>query len=183
MLHPQKAQYKWQFQSNNNHHYRSRHHPNDETVPMDVDPPVFTQINRAHSQVNKAYTDEDKRKHRAEGRCFNCSRIGHMARECPAKKTPTSQFRPTYQSLKPQSSRQQNWRTTTCKFNQPQRCTFNKTTKFGQPSPSYARTASIEEVDTDQEDDVQSSAIRVSQFDEQQREQWVQEMKSLGINF
>ena len=50
-------------------------------------------------------------------------------------------------------------------------------------SQSYARTASIEEVDTDQEDDVQSSAIRVSQFDEQQRKQWVQEMKSLGINF
>src|SRR5260370_40908569 len=47
---------------------------------MDVDPPVFTQI-------YKAYTEEDKRRHRDQGRCFNCSRRGHMARECPFKKT------------------------------------------------------------------------------------------------
>jgi hypothetical protein len=176
MLNPHKAQYKWQFERSNNQRFRSRRHPNDETVPMDVDPPIFTQVNRA-------YTEEDKKKHRAEGRCFHCSRIGHMARECPMRKTSASQFRPTYQSSKPQSSKQQNWRTTTRKFNQPRKRTFGKSTKFGQPSQSYARTASIEEVDSDQEDEIHTSAARVSQFDEQQREQWVQEMKSLGINF
>ena len=107
MLPSKQPCYKWQFERNYTNSFRPRQHPNDETVPMDVDPPVFTQINHAHTKVNKAYTDEDKRKHRAEGRYFNCSRIGHMAKECPMRKTSTSQFKPT-----PRPSNQQNWRTT-----------------------------------------------------------------------
>jgi hypothetical protein len=89
MLHPNKAHYRWQFTQHNG---GRRHHPNDETVPMDIDPPVFTQINCTHT-INKAYTDDDKRRHHAEGRCFNCSRIRHMAKECPMRKSQASQFR------------------------------------------------------------------------------------------
>ena len=177
MLPSNKPRYKWQFERNYTNPFRPRRHPNDETVPMDVDPPVFTQINRAHTKVNKAYTDEDKRKHRAEGRCFNCSRIGHMAKECPMRKTSASQFKPA-----PRPPNQQNWRTTMRKYNKPRNRTFNKSTKFGQLS--HARTAQIEEVeDSDDEEDVSTSAARVARFDEDQREQWVQEMKNLGINF
>jgi len=68
MLNPGRAQFKWQFtKSNGNRNHRNKYvHPNDRTVPMDVDPPVFT-------QVNKAYTEHNKKKHRSEGRCFNCS--------------------------------------------------------------------------------------------------------------
>jgi len=77
MLHPGKKWFQWQTPQQNG---RPRRHPNDQTAPMDVDPPVFTQI-------YKAYTEEDKRRHRDQGRCFNCSRRGHMARECPFKKT------------------------------------------------------------------------------------------------
>jgi hypothetical protein len=150
---------------------------------MDVDQPVFTQINRARTQANKAYTEDDKKKHRAEGRCFNCSRIGHMAKECPMRKASASQYKPTYQTQRSQPSRQTNWRTTTRKYNQPRKHTFTKPTKFGSQTQTYARTASIEEVDDDQEEDISSSAARVSQFDEEQREQWVQEMKNLGISF
>ena len=107
-----------------------------------------------------------------------------MARECPMRKTSAAQFRPNYQFSKSPSSKQSNWRTTQRKFNQPRKRPFNKSTKLGQPTQSYARTASIEEVDSDdEEDEVQSSAIRMSQFNEEEREQWVQEMKSLGINF
>jgi len=82
MLNPGQAYFKWQFtQSTGNGCYRNKYvHPNDRTVPMDVDLPVFT-------QVNKAYTENDKRKHHSEGHCFNCSRIGHMAKECPMQIT------------------------------------------------------------------------------------------------
>jgi hypothetical protein len=46
---------------------------------MDVNQPVFTQVRRA-------YTEADKKRLQEQGRCFNCEKQGHMARECPAKK-------------------------------------------------------------------------------------------------
>jgi len=56
MLNPGRTQFKWQFtKSNGNRNHRNKYvHPNDRTVPMDIDPPVFT-------QVNKAYTEHDKK--------------------------------------------------------------------------------------------------------------------------
>ena len=38
------------------------------------------------ARVYKAYTEIDKKKRHAEGRCFKCSKQGHMAKECPTKK-------------------------------------------------------------------------------------------------
>ena len=150
-------------------------HPNDQVVPMDVDPPVFT-------QVNKAYTDNDKRKHRSEGRCYNCSRQGHMAKECPMRKS-QYQSRPSGQYQRNNSNRQ----FTPRKTQQPRKFkkTFPKPTKLGAPSQSYARSAHIEEVESDNEEpeDVHELAARAAKFNEGQREQWVEEMKSLGINF
>jgi hypothetical protein len=32
---------------------RSRRHPNDETVPMDIDQPVFTEVRRAYTEADK----------------------------------------------------------------------------------------------------------------------------------
>jgi hypothetical protein len=184
MLHPQRSHFKWQFGQHNGN-FRSRRHPNNEVVPKDVDQPVFTQINRAHTQINKAYTDDDKRKHRSEGRCFNCSRIGHMAKECPMRKTSATQFKPQYKPSYQSQSKQSNWRTTTRKYNQPKKRTFVKPIKFGHQAQSYARSANIEEVDeeSNDEEDIPTVAARASKFDEGQREQWVQEMKNLGINF
>ena len=146
MLYPGKGHFKWQFERSNNnqqHYSKPRRHPNDETVPMDVDPPVFTQISRTSSQANKAYTTEDKRRHRQEGRCFNCSRIGHLAKECPMCKTSAAHYTPQ------RTSSSQNWRTTMCKYNQPKRHTQPKPIKFGLHSQTYARAATIEEVDED----------------------------------
>ena len=80
LLPSSKCHYKWQFQhSNGNGRHHPRHHPNDETVLMDVDVPIFTQVNRV-------YTSEDKKQHHLYGKCFNCSKQGHMAKDCPLKK-------------------------------------------------------------------------------------------------
>ena len=176
MLNPHKHHYKWQYQQNTNGRHQQRHHRNDQVVPMDVDPPVFTQVNRA-------YTEDDKKQHRTYGKCFFCSRQGHMAKDCPLKKK--------QQSSQPQhKSHQSNWRNTSQsmfrKYNQP-KFQKRKLLKFGQSPQSFARTASIQEVhedsDDDNEDDIPSLAAHAAKFNEGEREQWVEEMKALGINF
>jgi hypothetical protein len=80
MLNPHRHRFEWQTPTRQNR----RRHPNDETVPMDVDdtgPPVFTQI-----RVRRAYTEDDRKRFKQEGRCFICDKRGHMARECPDNK-------------------------------------------------------------------------------------------------
>jgi len=175
MLNPGQAHFKWQFtQSNGNGHHRNKYvHPNDRTVPMDVDPPVFT-------QVNKAYTDDNKRKHRSEGCCFNCSRTGHMSKECPMHKLQTFQFK---QSNQPRQ--RTNYQPTLRKSNQPRKIkrTFPKPTKLGAPSQSYARSAHIEEINEEDEEDIPELAMRAAKINKGQCKQWVDEIKSLGINF
>ena len=64
------------LQGCNGHHKR---HPNDETVPMDVDPPVFT-------RVNHAYTDEDIHCYIEQSLCFKCGKKEHQAHQCPDQK-------------------------------------------------------------------------------------------------
>ena len=40
---------------------------------------------------------EDKKKHRDEGHCFECSKQGHMAQDCPTKKfNPRKPQKPSY---------------------------------------------------------------------------------------
>ena len=77
---PERYKYVWVMpkclQGHNGHH---RRHPNDETIPMDVDPPVFT-------RVNCTYTDEDKHHYIEQGLYFKCGKKGHQARLCPDQK-------------------------------------------------------------------------------------------------
>jgi hypothetical protein len=74
---PHAMRFTWlQPQSCRNGHGR---HPNDQTVLMDIDPPVFT-------QVRCAYTEAQKDQYKKEGRCFECDKQGHMACECLNKK-------------------------------------------------------------------------------------------------
>jgi hypothetical protein len=54
-----------QYRERNGH--RHRRHPNDESVLMDVDPPIFT-------QVRCARTDDDVQHFKLEGRCFQCDK-------------------------------------------------------------------------------------------------------------
>ena len=80
MLDSDKCKYGWvlprAMQRRNGHSDAPRRHPNDETVPMDVDPPVFTRVSRA-------YTDDDKQRYMEQGLCFRCGKEGHQARQCP----------------------------------------------------------------------------------------------------
>ena len=47
--------------------------------------------------LQKAETMEDKKKHRDEGCCFECSKQGHMAQNCPTKKSnPRTPHKPSY---------------------------------------------------------------------------------------
>jgi len=39
------------------------------------------------TSAGKATTEEQKVKFRLEGRCFECEKQGHIARNCPTKKT------------------------------------------------------------------------------------------------
>ena len=147
------------------HHKTTRRHPNDETVPMDVD------------TVRRAVTEEDKKRHRNEGRCFHCSLKGHMARECPNKAKLLSQKRRDDRSNR-----------------------SDKKKKF-KPKSSFVRTT-VETVDSDDEDlpmddldsddeeettteklDIPHIAARTAQFTDEQREQWAQEMRKNGVNF
>ena len=170
MINPQKQRYRWvapQVRNRSYHngsHRNDRRHPNDIPVPMDVDTPVFTQVNRA-------YTEEDKNRHKQEGRCFRCSKRGHMARDCPDRKEqpfkPTQHFgkkKPFTPRSKPQGFR---------KFNKP------RTGSQGQ-----ACVASIEEIDSDDEEtDVHSLAARTASLSDDQKEDWLKELDNYGVRF
>ena len=100
VIHPQKHQFKWasQKQLQRNGH---QCHPNDESVPMDINPLVFTQIRQA--TVSSRTTEAKPSHFQNEGQCFYCGDQGHMAHQCLKKK---------YQYSKPHQTKQKsfpNW--------------------------------------------------------------------------
>ena len=76
-MYPDHQRYKWVNHPNNNDAMETGDIP-IIVVPMDVDPPVFTRINRA-------YTETDKNRFKQEEAIFFRS-AEHMARNCPVKK-------------------------------------------------------------------------------------------------
>jgi len=161
-------------------------HPNDRPVPMDVDDETYTRIHRAVSEA-------DKRKYRLQGRCFECGKQGHMASECTNKKRQPFRPRQGYtnrpknfqQRSRPQSDRQTQYN-------------FQKSNRFP-PRRPQARAAFIEEIDelsdSDKENvppdahkedklDIPSIAARTARFTEEERENWVKEMRDThGVDF
>ncbi len=164
MLHPGKAWPMWETKPSKFNGGRTRRHPNDETVPMDVDSPTY-------SWVSRTWSDADKKKLSREGQCFQCGKLGHMAHNCPHK--PKKQQK-QQQSFKPNKGTYQN-------------------KKFRQMT-SQARIAEIEsddDLDLDFEEDppdnnrldIPSLAAHTAKFTETQKEEWVNEMKQLGVDF
>ena len=161
-------------------------HPNDRTVPMDVDQPTYTRVRRA-------YTEQDKERLRGKGACFYCEQQGHMARDCPKEKR--QQSYPGYGQA-PSGYGQKSFQSRPGPphpfkkkiYNQPRpNQGFRKSNKPRSSYPSRVRSAHIEEIDdegNENEDDyVPSLAARTARLSEDQREQWVAEMQAIGMHF
>jgi hypothetical protein len=188
MRNPNFMRYQWtQPMTKRNGH---RRHANDETVPMDVDPPTYTWVQRAR-------TEADKDRFKLKGQWFYCERQGHMARDCPQKKKQfggpdqsrfqSNQVRPRYGQ--PPSGSNQGFKKKFFGSPKPTQG-FRKSNKPRQYTP-HIRAATIEEVEEDkyqndyyeEEEEVQSLAVRTAKLSDDQKEQWVSEMKDVGINF
>ena len=178
MLYPHKHQYRWEMPRCNG---TSRRHPNDKTVPMDVDIPIFIQVSRA-------YTEEDKTRYCAQGRCFRCDKQGHMANQCPERKVQEAFHKPKpHFNLKSQFKRKSQGQS---------KHSFHKskTQRHHHGYTLQARIASIEEIpsDSNNNDDkydqsdnneAASLAARVVKLGDDQKEEWVKEMCRIGIHF
>ena len=166
MLDSDKCKYGWvlprTMQRRNGHSNTLRRHPNNETVPMDVDPPVFTRVSRA-------YSDDDKQRYMEQGLCFRCGKKGHQAHQCPNRKE---------QPFKTDPHRKKG--TFSSSLSRPpfkQRSNLPKHTqgfrKSNKPKTGYfnARVASIEEVDEqemDEDEDIPFLVARTARLSEEQ---------------
>ena len=174
MLDTDKRKYGWvlphAMQRCNGHSNTPRCHPNDETVPMDVDPPVFIRVSRA-------YSDDNKQCYMEQGLCFRCGKKGHQARQCPNwKEQPfkmdqhckkgtfgSSPSKPPFKQRSNPPKHTQGFR----KFNKPKTGYFN------------AHVASIEEVDEeemDEDEDIPFLAARTVRLSEEQWESLLEEI-------
>ena len=181
MLDSDKRKYGWvlprTMQRRNGHSNTPRHHPNDETVPMDVNPPVFT-------RVSHAYSDDDKQRYMEQGLCFRCGKKGHQACQCPNRKEQpfktdphrkkgtfgSSPSRPPFKQHSNPPKRTQGFR----KSNKPKTGYFN------------AHVASIEEVDKeemDEDEDIPFLAAHTARLSEEQRESLLEEIQDINANF
>jgi hypothetical protein len=193
-INPRFMKYQWVRPTTDNNNNKRlthrRHHPNDEVVPMDVDPPAYTNLRQAR-------TEADKDRLRIKGQCFYCKRQGHMSRDCPLKKKQFNQSdQPRFRSDQvcpgygqSPSRLNQGFKK---KFSTPPKPTqgYRKSNK-----PQYTsrvHTVTIEEVDEDnyldddpyeEEEEVQLLTVRTAKLSDEQKEQWVSEMKDIGINF
>jgi hypothetical protein len=71
----QKGNFNWRSRGQNNQTGRSRQFTPRDPNAMDTS-----------STVRKAITEAEKKEHREKGKCFECSRQGHLARDCPNRK-------------------------------------------------------------------------------------------------
>src|SRR6267154_3625320 len=160
---------------------------------MDVDTPVFTMVRHAHSKADKA-------RFKQEGRCFFCDKQGHMAKDYPNQKKqfnlpkPFSRFDQSSSRSdqvhsgygQPPSGLSHSFKKKS--FNQPKHTPGFR--KYNTPSlfkyALQARTAHIEEVEEveePKEEDISSLTTHMARLSEDQHDQWVNEMKDIGINF
>ena len=149
--------------------------------PMDVD------------VIRRTITDQEKEMYRCKGLCFECKQTGHMARYCPEKKK------------KPQQQLQGYKRTQYKQYklydsNKPKR-QFGQQKSYNKSRTPFARIAQFLDSDDESEEEdtvvntvttsksgnkelnISDIAARTSRFTDDQREEWVKEMKNLGVDF
>ena len=113
-------------------------------TPMDVD------------TLQKAETMEDKKKHRDEGHCFECSKQGHIAQDCPTKKfNPRKHQKPSY-----------------IKMVQNQ--------EYDDEEPKEYEEEEEEPQEQDKIDDLVS---RMVSFSDEKKVQWMDVMQDRGVDF
>ena len=165
------------MQRRNGHSNTPRRHPNDETVPIDVDPPVFTRVSRT-------YSDNDKQHYMEQGLCFRCGKKGHQAHQCPSQKEQPFKADP--------HRRKGTFGSSPGKPPFKQRSSLPKRTqgfrKSNKPKTGYFNTcvASIEEVDEeemDEDEDIPFLAARMARLSEEQRESLLEEIQDINANF
>ena len=161
----------WNQPKSNKAHaqHQARRNPDSEIIPMEID-------------SMKVTTEEEKKKHRKEGRCFECHKTGHVARNCPRRQN--KENRPFKQ--RPVFKPKDTWRQRPQTYKTPFRRFEN------------AKTAHIEEIDDEEEEDqyddqaeenayadldISDLAIRTASFSDEQKEEWVKAMKDLGVDF
>ena len=181
MLDPDRRKYAWvsphAMQQRNRHSNTPKHHPNDETVPMDVNPPVFTRVSRA-------YSNKDKQCYMEQGLCFKCGKKGHQARQCPNQKEQPFKTDPHHKKETFGSSPN---RPPFKQCSNPPKCTQGFR-KFNKPKMGYfnACVASIEEVDKEEmneDEDISFLAAHTARLSEKQQESLLEEIQDINANF
>lgn len=157
------------YQSNSSQR-SSYTHPNDRSVPMDVD------------VVRRATSEDQKKKFRVEGRCFECDKQGHMARFCPNKRR---QSQERSQQRRPQTQPKPKQRDFKKRFNP--KASFARVVEVEDDSDNedtYTDEDSISEPDSEPNElNISDLAARTARFSDDQRDEWVTEMKKLGVDF
>ena len=143
--------------------------------------------------ICRTITDQEKEMYRHKGMCFECGETKHMARYCPNKnKKPQQQSqgfkRNQYKQNKPYSSNKPKPR-------------FGQQKSYNKPRTPFARIAQFLDSDDESEEEdtvvntvttsksgntelkISDIAAHTSRFTDDQREEWVKEMKNLGVDF
>jgi hypothetical protein len=139
---------------------------NQQAIPMDIDV-IRKTINQTDEEededekIRKATTAEEKAEHRKSRKCYECSEVGHMAKNCPHKKfkkITTSKADPLNEYLRiihPLAEEEEE----------------DELPTFEEDSTNY------------EPDDIETIAARTAAFSPAEREAWVQAMQDLGVDF
>ena len=106
--------------------------------------------------LQKAETMEDKKKHRDEGHCFECSKQGHIAWDCPTKK-----FNPR----------------------KPQKPSYIKMVQNQEYDNEEPKEYEEEEEKPQEQDEIDDLVNRMVSFSDEKKVQWMNAMQDRGVDF
>jgi hypothetical protein len=139
---------------------------NQQAVPMDIDV-IRKATNEAEEEdeeekIRKATTAEEKAEHRKNRKCYECSEIGHVAKNCPHKR---------FKRVSPSK---------TDPLNEYLRIIH----PLAKEDEEEDELPPLEENSTNYEpDDIETIAARTAAFSPAEHEAWVQAMQDLGVDF
>jgi hypothetical protein len=114
-------------------------------------------------KIRKATTTEEKAEHRKSRKCYECSEVGHVAKNCPHKKfkklapskvDPLNEYLRIIHPLAKEDEEEE-----------------DELPTFEENSTNY------------EPDDIETIAAQTAAFSPAERETWVQAMQDLGVDF